>query len=74
MSNILDYLDWRGDLTLDQSPFNAVDNLILSCVSYIRFEGIVPNSTEAVSIAEAFGRFSALPEAEQQLRLRVDAF
>ena len=72
MSNLLDYLDWRGDLTLDQSPFNAVDNLILSCVSYIRFEGIVPNSTEAVSIAEAFGRFSALPEAEQQLRRRVD--
>ena len=72
MPNIFDYLDWRGDLTLDQSPFNAVDNLILSCISYIRFEGIVPNSTVAVSITKAFARFSALPEEEQKLRLRVD--
>lgn len=29
MGNILDYLDWRGDLTFEQSPFNEVDNLIL---------------------------------------------
>lgn len=27
MGNILDYLDWRGDLTFEQSPFNEVDNL-----------------------------------------------
>ena len=25
MGNILDYLDWRGDLTFEQSPFNEVD-------------------------------------------------
>ena len=30
MANLLDYLDWRGDLTLRQSPFNEVDNLILA--------------------------------------------
>ena len=71
MSNIFDYLDWRGDLTLDQSPFNAVDNLILSCLSYIRFEGIVPESAETVSIAEAFTRFESLSEEEQLPRLRV---
>ena len=28
MANILEYLDWRGDLTLAQDPFNEVDNLI----------------------------------------------
>ena len=27
MGNILDYLDWRGDLTFEQSPFNEVDNV-----------------------------------------------
>ena len=31
MGNILDYLDWRGDLTFEQSSFNEVDNLILAC-------------------------------------------
>ncbi len=42
MANMIDYLDWRGDITLRQSPFNEVDNLILSNLSYGRFEGIVP--------------------------------
>ena len=30
MASILDYLDWRGDLTLKQDPFNEVDNLLLA--------------------------------------------
>ena len=24
MSNLMDYLDWRGDLTFREAPFNAV--------------------------------------------------
>ena len=42
MANILDYLDWRGDLTLAASPFNEVDALLLAELSFIEFEGIVP--------------------------------
>lgn len=42
MANLLDYLDWRGDLTLKQSPFNEVDNLILAELSFVDFNGIVP--------------------------------
>ena len=42
MANILDYLDWRGDITLAQSPFNEVDALLLAELSFINFEGIVP--------------------------------
>ena len=42
MANILDYLDWRGDLTLSASPFNEVDALLLAELSFIEFEGIVP--------------------------------
>ena len=42
MANILDYLSWRGDLTLAQSPFNEVDNLILAELSFVNFTGIVP--------------------------------
>lgn len=40
MGNIMDYVEWRGDLTFAQSPFNEVDNLILSCLSYVRLEGV----------------------------------
>ena len=35
MANLMDYLDWRGDLTLAQSPFNEVDNLILAELSFV---------------------------------------
>lgn len=50
MANILDYLDWRGDLTLQQSPWNEVDNLILAELSYVDFNGIVPSPKKGKSI------------------------
>ena len=30
MANVFDYLKWRGDLSLEKSNFNEIDNLILS--------------------------------------------
>ena len=42
MANIMDYLDWRGDLDFTVSPFNEVDNLILSELVYVDFQGIIP--------------------------------
>ena len=65
MANLLDYLDWRGDLTLAQSPLNEVDNLILAELSFVNFQGIVPAPGEGKSVslrlaAEAFfARFPA---------------
>lgn len=65
MANILDYLDWRGDLTLQQSPFNEVDNLILAELAFVDFKGIVaaPGKGENVALhtaaAEFFARFPA---------------
>ena len=41
MANIIDYIIWRGDLSFETAPFNEVDNLILSELSYLNFEGIV---------------------------------
>lgn len=40
MGNIRDYIRWRGDLSFKQSLFNDVDNLILSCLSYVNLDGI----------------------------------
>lgn len=39
--NILTYLKFRGDLSLEISPFNLVDNLILSTVAYFDLTNIV---------------------------------
>lgn len=38
--NMSDYLIWRGDIPVTQSPFNAVDALILSQAVYSHFHGV----------------------------------
>ena len=54
MANITDYLAWRGDLTLAERPFNDVDNLVCSVLSYVDFTGIVPGpGAGAITVAEA---------------------
>ncbi|MBQ5431489.1 MAG: DUF2974 domain-containing protein [Lachnospiraceae bacterium] len=64
MANLSDYLDWRSDITMEQDPFNEVDNLILSYLAYTDFTDLVPTGTlsEAVSITEVtkqyFQRYS----------------
>ena len=68
MANILDYLDWRGDLSLTAAPFNEVDNLILAELSFVDFGGIVPAPSEGGSVtlrsaAEAF--FRKFPQGEK---------
>lgn len=72
MANIMDYLDWRGDLTFAQSPFNEVDNLLLSQLVYVDLAGIVPKpeAKEKITIAEASRIFFATHN-EQKIMERV---
>lgn len=56
MANIEDYIKWRGDLTLEQSEFNEIDNLILSRFSYLPFDNIIKED-ETVTIKELSERF-----------------
>ncbi len=44
MANLMEYIDWRGDLNFSAVPLNEVDNLILSAICYVDFEGIVSSS------------------------------
>lgn len=56
MGNILDYIDWRGDLDFKKSAFNEIDNLILAYVALVNFTGIVPecdNPKEYITLSEA---------------------
>lgn len=41
MAGIIDYIKWRGDLDFNASPFNPVDNLIISELSYMKFADIL---------------------------------
>ena len=70
MANIMDYLQWRGDLTLRQAPFNSIDNLILSTLVYIDFEqtGLDLSGKSNVTIREAGEKFSIL-HADEKMKL-----
>ncbi len=66
MGNLLDYLDWRGDLELNTVPFGEVDGLILSCLSYARLEDIVPGIGEgSITIHEAAKEFFRVHPQEE---------
>ena len=58
MGNIMDYIEWRGDLPFTQSEFNDVDNLILACFSYVNLDGIPEaasqNGIELKALTEKF--------------------
>ena len=76
MANLLDYLDWRGDLTLGQDPFNEVDNLILAELSFVDFSGIVapPGEGSGIPLYEAAERyFTRFPEGVDMGVLVPDA-
>jgi len=38
VANIIDYIHWRGDLDFMVSPFNEVDSLIFTELSYMKFD------------------------------------
>lgn len=74
MANVFDYLDWRGDLTLEQAPFNLVDNLILSCLGYVVLDTLVSSfdCDQLVTVKETAELFAQLPEAVKNLRVPED--
>ena len=54
MANMMDYIDWRGDIPFSAAELNEVDNLILSAISYVDFENIVsPSFGEGISLRAA---------------------
>lgn len=59
MSNILDYIDWRGDLSVKAAPFCEVDNLILSVLAYMELDGIADgeNLRRSISLSDAAERY-----------------
>ena len=40
MSNMLDYLHWRGDIAFSVSPWNEVDGALCATLSYLNFHGL----------------------------------
>ncbi|MDD4843925.1 MAG: DUF2974 domain-containing protein [Anaerotignum sp.] len=69
MTNVFDYLLWRGDLTLEQSPFQEVDGLILTCLAYHYFKGVLKQyAATPVRIEDLAIKVKDLPA--EKLRMR----
>lgn len=73
MANVFDYLKWRGDLTFAQDPPNAVDALIFSGLSYVRYGGQVEaDPGRPVPLTDAAETFFALEDCESRVRVKND--
>ncbi|WP_458458992.1 Mbeg1-like protein [Pseudobutyrivibrio sp.] len=46
MGTLEDYIKWRGDLTFSQDGFNMIDNLVLSCISYVEMDEVFNASSQ----------------------------
>lgn len=66
---VFDYVDWRGDLSFAQDPFNEVDSVILSMICFLDFEGIVPAPGESgtITLADAMAQMPCEFEGERRL-------
>ncbi len=53
VGDIRDYLEWRGDVTLAERPFNDVDNVIMATLSYLDLTGIAPAPGEGTRTLRA---------------------
>ncbi len=56
MANIIDYVKWRGDISIAKSKFNEIDSLILNRFSYFPLDSLIKKN-EMVSIKELSERF-----------------
>lgn len=70
MTNILDYVAWRGDLSFTQDPPNQVDMLIFSAMAYLRFGDAAKDGD--LTLREAAEEFFALPDHTLRARTKND--
>lgn len=59
-TDVFDYLEWRGDLTFEQSGFNEIDALILSIFAYLDFSFL--ERTEKLLFKDTVVRINQMPE------------
>ena len=64
LTNIYDYINWRGDLSFEQDPLNAMDALLFACISYVDFNGIIPDEG-SISMEEASDLFFQIHTQEE---------
>ena len=65
--DLIDYVEWRGDLQFKKSAFCDVDALVLCQLSYLNFDGLIPeNFSSKISLAELWEAFKASADYEKR--------
>ena len=59
MANIMDYLDWRGDIPFDVSPVNEVDEFIICKICTPDLTGVAPEDGSFVTVGQAVEAYKA---------------
>ena len=73
MTNMFDYLTWRGDLTFPQDPPNPVDALIFSTLSYVFYgEKAKAAPDQAATLRDCVEEFFSLEAPETRVRAKND--
>ena len=54
---LMDYIEWRNDVSFRAAPFNEIDNVILSYLAYADFGELLQEEKRRVSIETCFKRF-----------------
>ena len=68
MNTIIDYVDWRGDLSFEQSTFNEIDATIFTQLAYIDFSEIVSSDfNQTILLKDAAVQIASSENFEQRV-------
>ena len=67
MSNVIDYVKWRGDLNFDFVPFNEIDGLILAELSYLPFEAVLDDNENGETLYRLSKKFFSMPANDTKM-------
>lgn len=69
MEYLIEYVKWRGDLSLKNDKFNVIDIMILTQISYLNFEKIVSSDfKESITLNQLWNIF----KSESDFKKRSD--
>ena len=69
MANLLNYLDWRGDISFEEVSFNKIDALVLAQISYILIYDLVsPDFDKSKTLKQLAEDFKADKDFEKRLQ------
>lgn len=71
MANIIDYLEWRGDITFNSDPLNEVDGAVLSRLTYQRFE-FLSHPIKNMTLESVISEILNLPGIEEKTLFKDD--